>query len=117
MDRGNNDLVAKIPRSNSVAANGVKANASYLATVLLDVTERGPLAGSQLSDPAGARANGGSAAATAAGRSRVLFPRWVSWQRGASPTFERIYDLTERVIPQTAASTCLSRHPRKLSGN
>ncbi len=100
MDRGNNDLVERSPVQQR-RRQWREANASYLATVLLDVTERGPLAGSQLSDPR--RRSGEWWERRSDGRRalEVLFQdgELAAWR---SPTFERIYDLTERVIPQTA---------------
>ena len=76
------------------------AHADYLAAVLREVTERGPLAASQLSEPRrrdgewwGRRSDGRRAL-------EVLFAEGVlaAWR---SPSFERVYDLTERVIPSS----------------
>lgn len=73
-------------------------HADYIAAVLAEVTERGPLAASQLSDPR--RRAGEWWERRSSGR---LALEWLfgagelaAWR---SPGFERIYDLTERVIP------------------
>lgn len=75
-----------------------RAHSDYLDAVLADVTERGPLAASELAEPRrrsgewwGRRSDGRRAL-------EVLFGDGVlaAWR---SPTFERVYDLTERVIP------------------
>ena len=73
-------------------------HATYIAAVLAEVTERGPLAASQLSDPR--RRSGEWWERRSSGR---LALEWLfgagelaAWR---SPGFERIYDLTERVIP------------------
>lgn len=74
------------------------AHADYLATVLSEVTDRGPLAASQLSEPR--RQTGEWWERRSVGRRalEVLLAdgALAAWR---SPTFERVYDLTERVIP------------------
>ena len=74
------------------------AHADYMAAVLAEVTERGPLAASQLSEPR--RRTGEWWDRRSLGRLALefLFGDGVlaAW-RGAN--FERIYDLTERIIP------------------
>jgi uncharacterized protein YcaQ len=75
-----------------------EANADYLAAVLADVTERGPLAASQLADPR--RRAGEWWARRSDGRRALEFlfgdGDLAAWR---TPNFERVYDLTERVIP------------------
>jgi uncharacterized protein len=73
-------------------------HADYIAAVLAEITERGPLAASQLSDPR--RRAGEWWERRSSGR---LALEWLfgagdlaAWR---SSGFERIYDLTERVIP------------------
>ncbi|MHB1929263.1 MAG: winged helix-turn-helix domain-containing protein [Acidimicrobiales bacterium] len=74
-----------------------EAHAEYLAAVLAQVGERGPLAASQLSDPR--RRTGEWWDRRSVGREALerLFSDGVvtAWR---SPSFERVYDLTERVI-------------------
>ena len=74
------------------------AHADYMAAVLAEVTEVGPLAASQLSEPR--RRTGEWWDRRSLGRLalELLFGDGVlaAW-RGAN--FERIYDLTERIIP------------------
>jgi hypothetical protein len=74
------------------------AHADYLASVLAEVADRGPLAASQLSEPR--RQSGEWWDRRSIGRRalEVLFSDGVlaAWR---SSTFERIYDLVERVIP------------------
>jgi uncharacterized protein YcaQ len=73
-------------------------HADYIAAVLGDVRERGPLAASQLLDPR--RRNGEWWQRRSLGRValELLFARGdvAAWR---APNFERIYDLPERVIP------------------
>ncbi|HTW08540.1 MAG TPA: crosslink repair DNA glycosylase YcaQ family protein [Acidimicrobiales bacterium] len=73
-------------------------HAAYLAAVLAEVSERGPLAASQLSEPR--RQSGEWWDRRSLGRRalEMLFCDGVlaAWR---SATFERIYDLAERVIP------------------
>jgi uncharacterized protein YcaQ len=76
-----------------------EAHATYIDAVLGEVTERGPLAASQLSDPR--RRSGEWWERRSEGRRALehLFGegRLAGWR---APNFERIYDLTERVIPR-----------------
>jgi len=73
-------------------------HAGYLTTVLSEVTERGPLAASQLAEPR--RQTGEWWDRRSLGRRALefLFSDGVlaAWR---SANFERIYDLTERVVP------------------
>jgi hypothetical protein len=75
-----------------------KANADYLDAVLREVTERGPLTAGQLSDPR--RRDGEWWDRRSDGRRALEFlfgdGDLAAWR---SASFERIYDLTERVIP------------------
>jgi uncharacterized protein YcaQ len=75
-----------------------KANADYLAAVLSDVSERGPLTASQLSDP---RRRAGEWWERRSDGRRALESLFADGHVAAwrSPNFERVYDLTERVIP------------------
>jgi uncharacterized protein len=76
------------------------AHAEYLTAVLSEVTERGPLAASQLSEPR--RQTGQWWDRRSIGRRalEVLFAdgRVAAWRNA---NFERVYDLTERVIPSS----------------
>ena len=76
------------------------ANAAYIAAVLDEITERGPLAASQLSDPR--RGTGDWWARRGLGRRALefLFARGelAAWR---TPSFERVYDLPDRVIPSS----------------
>jgi uncharacterized protein len=75
-----------------------KANRSYVDAVLAEITERGPLAASQLADPR--RQVGEWWERRSLGRRalELLFGQGVlaGWR---TPNFERVYDLAERVIP------------------
>ncbi len=73
-------------------------HSTYIASVLGEVIERGPLPASQLSEP---RRQGGEwwdRRSTGRRALEVLFADGVlsAWR---TPNFERIYDLTERVVP------------------
>jgi uncharacterized protein len=74
------------------------ANAGYIDAVLREVRDRGPLTAAQLSDPR--RRNGEWWGRRSFGRVALeyLFAKGEvsAWR---SPTFERVYDLPERVIP------------------
>lgn len=76
------------------------AHGDYLARVLDEVRDRGPLAASQLSDPR--RQNGEWWDRRSHGRRamEVLFADGVlaAWRR---PNFERVYDLAERALPSS----------------
>jgi uncharacterized protein len=74
------------------------ANAAYIAYVLGEVVERGPLAASQLSDPRRQMGQWWDRRSTGRRALELLFADGVlsAWR---SPNFERIYDLTERVVP------------------
>lgn len=73
-------------------------HADYIAAVLAEVAERGPLAASQLSDPR--RRSGEWWERRSSGRLALEYlfgaGELAAWR---SPGFERIYDLTGRVIP------------------
>jgi hypothetical protein len=77
-----------------------ESEASYIAAVLDEVRERGPLAASALADPR--RRDGEWWGRRSLGRVALewLFAKGElsAWRR---PTFERVYDLPERVIPAT----------------
>jgi uncharacterized protein YcaQ len=98
MDRWSHDAVDSVVAQERRRAWRA-AHADYLAAVLAEVTEVGPLAASQLSEPR--RQTGEWWDRRSIGRRalEVLFSDGVlaAWR---SPNFERIYDLTERVIPQ-----------------
>ena len=100
MERWRNDLVDS-PTVQARRRAWRDAHRDYIAAVLRDVTERGPLAASQLSDPR--RRSGEWWARRSDGRRalELLFGDGdlAAWR---SPTFERVYDLTERVIPPAA---------------
>ena len=74
------------------------AHSAYIAYVLAEVTERGPLAASQLSDPRRQTGEWWDRRSTGRRALELLFGDGVlsAWR---SPNFERIYDLTERVVP------------------
>jgi uncharacterized protein YcaQ len=74
------------------------AHSTYIASVLAEVTERGPLAASQLSDPRRQTGEWWDRRSTGRRALEFLFGDGVlsAWR---SPNFERIYDLTERVVP------------------
>lgn len=75
-----------------------EAHAAYVARVLAEVRERGPLAAAQLRDPR--RRDGAWWERRSEGRQALewLFARGelAAWRNG---NFERVYDLPERVIP------------------
>jgi uncharacterized protein len=73
-------------------------NAEYFAAILDEVTERGPLAASQLTDPR--RQEGDWWERRSHGR-RVLEFLFATGELAAwrTPNFERVYDLPERVVP------------------
>jgi uncharacterized protein YcaQ len=72
--------------------------ADYLAAVLAEVTERGPLPASQLSEPRRNEGDWWERRSDGRRALEVLFADGVlaAWR---NPNFERVYDLTERVIP------------------
>ena len=74
------------------------AHASYLAAVLEEVTERGPLTASQLDDPRRRVGEWWDRRSDGRRALELLFGDGVlgAWR---SANFERVYDLTERVIP------------------
>ncbi|MGD0391934.1 MAG: crosslink repair DNA glycosylase YcaQ family protein [Acidimicrobiales bacterium] len=79
-----------------------KTHADYLAAVLDEVRERGPLTASKLSDP---RRRGGAWWDRRSDGRRaleMLFGDGVlaAWR---NPSFERVYDLSERVIPRSVS--------------
>lgn len=74
------------------------ANASYLAAVRDEVRERGPLSAAQLSDPRRRQAEWWERRSDGRRALEWLFARGelAAWR---SPSFERVYDVPERVIP------------------
>jgi len=80
-----------------------EAHAAYVASVLAEVRERGPLAAAELSDPR--RRNGEWWERRSVGRQALewLFARGelAAWR---SASFERVYDLPERVLPRGVLS-------------
>jgi uncharacterized protein len=97
MDRWRNDRVDG-PTMQERRRQWRAAHQGYLAAVLDEVAERGPLPASKLSDPR--RRDGEWWDRRSDGRRalELLFGDGVlaAWR---SPNFERVYDLTERVIP------------------
>lgn len=81
-----------------------QANASYIAAVLAEVAERGPLSASALSDPR--RRSGQWWQRRSDGRRalELLFARGdlAAWR---TLRFERVYDLPERVIPASVLAS------------
>jgi len=79
------------------------ANAGYIASVLEEVRERGPLRASQLSDPR--RRDGEWWGRRSVGRQALEFlftkGELAAWR---TTGFERVYDLPERVIPAAILS-------------
>jgi uncharacterized protein YcaQ len=75
-------------------------HSTYIASVLAEVTERGPLPASKLSEPRRQSGEWWDRRSTGRRALEVLFADGVlsAWR---SANFERIYDLTERVIPAT----------------
>jgi uncharacterized protein len=75
-------------------------HAAYLAAVLAEVAERGPLAASQLSDPRRRAGEWWDRRSDGRRALEVLFSDGVlsAWR---SASFERVYDLTERALPAT----------------
>ena len=75
-----------------------QANADYIEAVRRDVAERGPLTASQLRDPR--RRRGEWWERRSDGR-RALEFLFIRGELGAwrTPSFERVYDLVDRVIP------------------
>ena len=81
----------------------VAAHADYLAAVLEEVRTRGPLTAGQLTDPR--RRDGEWWGRRSVGRQALewLFSKGTlsAWR---TPTFERVYDLPERVLPEAVRS-------------
>ncbi len=75
-----------------------RANAPYVRAVLAEVTERGPLAASQLTHPRRQRGAWWDRRSHGRRALELLFGEGVlaAWR---SESFERVYDLAERVIP------------------
>ncbi len=75
------------------------AHAGYLAAVLAEIAERGPLAASQLSDPRRRAGEWWDRRSDGRRALELLFGDGVlaAWR---SPAFERVYDLTERAVPR-----------------
>jgi uncharacterized protein YcaQ len=80
-----------------------KANAAYIRRILAEVRDRGPLSGSELSDPR--RRDGEWWNRRSVGRQALeyLFARGelAGWRNEG---FERVYDVPERVIPRDVLS-------------
>lgn len=97
MKRFRDDLVDS-PTAQQRRRQWRAAHAAYMATVLAEVAERGPLAASELSEPR--RRVGEWWDRRSDGRRvlELLFADGVlaAWR---SASFERVYDLAERVIP------------------
>jgi uncharacterized protein YcaQ len=74
-------------------------HADYLAAVLAEVDERGPLTAAQLSDPRRRAGQWWDRRSDGRRALELLFGDGVlaAWR---SPNFERVYDLTERAIPR-----------------
>ena len=96
MDRWSNDLIDG-PTVQQRRLEWRAEHADYLAAVLRDVTERGPLTAAQLSDPRRRRGEWWARRSDGRRALELLFGDGVlaAWR---SATFERVYDLTERVI-------------------
>jgi uncharacterized protein len=97
MERSRNDLVA------GGAAQGRRrawrdAHAAYIQAVLDEVTDRGPLTASQLSDPRRREGDWWERRSDGRRALELLFGDGdlAGWRTAG---FERVYDLTERVIP------------------
>lgn len=75
-----------------------QAHASYLAAVLAEVTERGPMAASQLSEPRRRVGEWWDRRSDGRRALELLFGDGVltAWR---SANFERVYDLSERALP------------------
>jgi uncharacterized protein YcaQ len=75
-----------------------RANTAYLEAVLAEVAERGPLAASELTDPRRQVGEWWDRRSHGRRALEILFGEGVlaAWR---SESFERVYDLTERVIP------------------
>jgi uncharacterized protein YcaQ len=96
MQRFRDDLVDS-PKSQERRRAWREANATYIAYILAEVTERGPLAASQLSDPRRQMGEWWDRRSTGRRALELLFADGAvsAWR---SANFERIYDLTERVV-------------------
>jgi uncharacterized protein len=81
-----------------------EANVTYIAVVLAEVGERGPLAASALSDPRGRSGEWWQRRSDGRRALEVLFARGdlAAWR---TPRFERVYDLPKRVIPAAVLAT------------
>ncbi len=79
-----------------------KEHATYIAAVLREVTERGPLAASQLSEPRRQQGEWWDRRSHGRQALELLFDDGLlaAWR---TKGFERVYDLPERVIPPAAA--------------
>jgi uncharacterized protein YcaQ len=96
MDRWRHDLVDS-PVVQQRRRDWRKEHARYLNDVLRDVTERGPMTASQLADPRRRPGEWWERRSDGRRALELLFGggQLAAWR---SPTFERVYDLTERVI-------------------
>ena len=72
----------------------------YLASVYAEVAERGPISASELSNPG--KRSGSWWGWWGSGNGRAMFEHSVRCRSRRRRRFERLYDLTERVIPQAA---------------
>ena len=97
MERRRNDLHDS-PTTGRRRREWRKTNAEYLSAVLGDVSERGPLTASQLSDPRHRVGEWWERRSDGRRALEILFEdgHLSAWR---SSNFERVYDLTERVIP------------------
>jgi hypothetical protein len=97
MDRWRQDLIDS-PVQQQRRRDWRREHADYLTAVLGDVTERGPLTASQLADPRRRPGEWWERRSDGRRALEVLFGdgRLAAWR---SASFERVYDLTERVIP------------------
>ena len=98
MQRWRDDLVDS-PAVQQRRREWRSAHAGYLAAVLSEVADHGPLAASQLSDPRRRAGEWWDRRSDGRRALELLFGDGVlaAWR---SPSFERVYDLTERAIPR-----------------
>ena len=98
MERWRGDLVDS-PQVQARRRAWRKAHVGYLATVLGEITDRGPLSASQLTDPRRRTGQWWDRRSDGRRALELLFGDGVlgAWR---SANFERVYDLAERVIAQ-----------------
>ena len=101
MESWRNDLVDS-PVVRERRRQWRKTHITYLALVLDEVTEQGPLTASKLSDPRRRAGEWWDRRSDGRRALEMLFGDGVlaAWR---SPSFERVYDLSERVIPSSVA--------------